>query len=481
MTSTDTGRVPTFTGAFRENLDAMISLMLEGHKDPAGKKIGFELERVPLDAAGSPLPFSGPGGVAELLGALAQGRPAEELVMIDGHLLGLDFSVEVDGEPVAVTVSLEPAAQLEVSAGPAHTVRALHGAVKLVDAQIERALAAIGQEGAHLVATGYDPAVADPCELELIPKDRYRDMDAYLSRRGRFARDMMRCSASTQVSLDYEDEADAQRIVRMATLLGPLFAFLFDNAPTFRGAPSPGMARSRIWHHVDVDRCGIVPGSLEGLSFEDYVLWVSNVKPILFTDAAHVTRATGDAYARDIMSARPLEKPELMHLLSMVFPNVRLKGFCELREMDSLPPRLAAACTSFTGALLYDRCLEAKLADRLAAWLPRGFDGMDENDCVAARLHLEEQGWDAEVYGAPAMAVVEALVAIAAENVACGCGCTGVGAGAAAGTVVPVVREGDRAANDFDLEGIELLARLWAERKLPRDVAPEELAKLGWA
>ena len=94
---------------------------------------------------------------------------------------------------------------------------------------------------------------------------------------------------------------------------------------------------------------------------------------------------------------------------------------------------------------------------------------------------MGQQGWDAEVYGAPAMAVVEALVAIAAENVACGCGCTGVGAGAAAGTVVPVVREGDRAANDFDLEGIELLARLWAERKLPRDVAPEELAKLGWA
>lgn len=470
--------IPSFTGSFRENLEALIAVLEHGDKDPAGKRIGFELERILIDDQGRTVPFAGERGVGALIAELARSRSESELVYIDGHLLGLNYTFHGELETVGVTVSLEPAAQLEVSAGPAHSVKALYDAICAFDAEVERACAAIGLD-ASLVPVGYNPVVSSPLDLELIPKERYRDMDAYLSRRGRYARDMMRCTASTQVSLDYEDERDAARIYRMATLLGPLFAFLFDNAPTFRGEPSPGMARSRIWHHVDVDRCGIVPGAIEGLSFEDYILWVSGVKPILFTDAEHVTTSTGDCYTRDIMSNRPLKPAELMHLLSMVFPNVRLKGFVELREMDSLPPRLAAACTSFTGALFYDKCLEQKLAEHLRDYLPHGFAGVDENDAVVARLHLEEQGWDAQVYGMPVEALVDAMVAVACENVALGCGCTGIGKDEPASVTVPVVRE-TGPASAFDLEGIQMLAQLWGNRLLPRDETARELGnKLG--
>ena len=460
-------KIPSFTGAFRENLDALIDILVRGDKDAGGKKIGFELERILATPDGETLPYSGGRGVGAVLGELVRSIPGAEPVLIDGHLLGLSFTVETELEDVEANVSLEPAAQLEISAGPAHSVKALYDAVCAFDDHVVRALDALGIE-ASLVSRGYNPFVNSPLDLELIPKERYRDMDAYLSRRGRYARDMMRCTASTQVSLDYESEADAARIYRMATLLGPVFAFLFDNAPVFRGEPSAGMARSRIWHHVDVDRCGIVPGSLEDLSFEDYILWVSSVKPILFTDENHVTTATGGLYTRDIMSARPLTRSELMHLLSMVFPNVRLKGFVELREMDALPPRLAAACTSFTGALFYDACLESKLARRLRDRLPDGFDHMDENDAVAARLHLEEQGWDAEVYGMPVTELVDALMEIAHENIVHGAGCTSIGATGGPASV-PVVRE-TGAASEFDREGIELLEKMWRTRRLPRDL-----------
>lgn len=462
------GRIPTFTGSFRDNLDALIGVLARGDKDAAGKKIGFELERILVSPDGRTVPYGGPAGVGALLERLVQIIPEARPDIIEGNLLGLSFAHREGAEEVSAAVSLEPAAQLEISAGPAHSVRALYGAVEAFDGYVARALDELGLE-AELVARGYNPTVRSPEELALIPKERYRDMDRYLSRRGRCARDMMRCTASTQVSLDYESEADAARIYRMATLLGPVFAFLFDNSPVFRGERSRGMARSRIWHHVDVDRCGIVPGAIEGLSFEDYILWVSGVKPILFTDDAHVTTATGDLYTRDIMSARPLTEGELMHLLSMVFPNVRLKGFVELREMDSLPPRAAAACTSFTGALFYDKCLEAKIAARLKDRLPHGFEGVDENDAVAARLHLEERGWEADVYGVPVTEMAEALVAIALENVSCGCGCTGIDGEAGDGVVVPVVRDtGD--ASSFDREGIEMLAGMWRRRFLPRDI-----------
>lgn len=460
--------VPSFTGHFKENLESMIGLLEGGDKDPAHKHIGFELERILVGKDDKPLPYAGDHGVSSILQALAERHREDERVYIDGHLLGLDYAIDVDGETVGVTVSLEPAAQLEVSAGPAQTVSALYRAVKSFDAELARTLEKLGSD-ARLVASGYNPYVSAPEDLDLIPKERYRDMDAYLSRRGRYARDMMRCTASTQVSLDYENERDAKRIYRMATLLGPLFAFLFDNAPVFRGQPTPGMARSLIWHHVDVDRCGIVPGSLEGLTFEDYALWVANVKPILFTDANHVNASTGNRYARDIMSERQLARPELFHLLSMVFPNVRLKGFCELREMDSLPPRLAAACTSFTGALFYDKCLEAKLVARLVEWMPEGFAPFDEHDAVLARTHLEEHGWSAQVYGVPVTALVDALVSIARENIEIGAGCTGLPRDTGDDAIVPVVKNGE-AARAFDTESIEMLEHMWSNRQLPRDV-----------
>ena len=210
MTSTPSATIPTFTGSFRENLEALVGVLESGDKDPAGKKIGFELERILIDRAGATVPFTGEHGVGALLEELARDRSEDERVLIDGHLLGLSYRVETATEPVAVSVSLEPAAQLEISAGPAHSVQALYEAVCAFDAEVERACATIGLD-ARLVPVGYNPVVSSPLDLELIPKERYRDMDAYLSRRGRSARDMMRCTASTQVSLDYEDEADCAR------------------------------------------------------------------------------------------------------------------------------------------------------------------------------------------------------------------------------------------------------------------------------
>ncbi|MDY2776946.1 MAG: glutamate-cysteine ligase family protein [Collinsella sp.] len=443
-----------------ENLKGMIELIAGSGGSSQEKTIGLELERILVTADKRPVPFSGPQGVSALLERLAALRSEDELVHIDGHLLGLAYRRSFDGEEIGIGVSLEPAAQIEVSVGPARSVRALHHAIESFDRDVEQALEELGLD-AHLLAVGYNPFVEGPLDLELIPKERYRDMDAYLSRHGRYARDMMRCSASTQISLDYADEEDAMRIQRLATMLGPVFSFLFDNAPRFRGADTPGMARSRIWRHVDTDRCGIVPESLTGLTFERYARWVSNVKPILFTDEGHKTVSTGDLRARDIMSERPLTHNELLHLLSMVFPNVRLKGFCEFREMDSLPPRLAAACTSFTIALLYDKELEHHLEERLLDLLPHGLGLIDESDAIEARLELESKSWDAKVYGVPVTRIASALVDIARANID--------GSREDTGTLSDLGLD----LGTFDLEGIDMLARIWDAHLLPRDISDE--------
>ena len=201
-------------------------------------------------------------------------------MIIDGHLLGVGYTHTTALEPVAVTrYRLSPRRSSKCLWGPATTVRALFEAVEAFDQLVADALAALELD-ARLVAIGYNPCVAQPEELELIPKDRYHAMDAYLSRRGRYARDMMRCTASTQVSLDYETEQDAQRIYRMATLLGPAFAFLFDNrAGLFAESPR------RLWHAhafgimLTLIAVALCLELLKASPLRDYILWVSSIKP----------------------------------------------------------------------------------------------------------------------------------------------------------------------------------------------------------
>ncbi len=432
-------------GCFEKNLAAMVAVLARGEKSAGERKVGLELERFLIDAEGKSVPYAGEKGVHALLETLAARHAPEERVFVDGHLMGLAYTIETGDIAVPVTVSLEPAAQMELSAGPSTSAAALYQALLRFDEEVARALDELGLD-ARFAARGYNPQACAPEELELIPKDRYALMDAYLSKRGAYARDMMRATASTQVSLDYVDEANAMQLVRRATVLGPVFAFLFDNAPVFRGKPAPAMARSHIWRAVDADRCGTVPGSMEAdaegastFSFEQYARWVAGVKPILFTDASGRTVSTGNRTAAELMGERELERPELLHLFSMVFPNVRLKGFVEIREMDALPPRLAAACASLVAAAVYCPDLGARVGIDCAA--------LAEEDVERARTALEEKGWEAEPYGVPVPELAERLAAHALAE----------------------------ARDEFDAESAKMLGDLWASRKLPRDLAEGEL------
>ena len=116
MTGNATTPIPAFTGSFRENLEALVSVLERGDKDPAGKTIGFELERILIDRTGASVPFEGVRGVGALIAKLVELHPECEPVHIDGHLLGLSYRIDSGTESIEVAVSLEPAAQLEISA-----------------------------------------------------------------------------------------------------------------------------------------------------------------------------------------------------------------------------------------------------------------------------------------------------------------------------------------------------------------------------
>lgn len=423
---------------YERNLDAMVA-MLDRHPDtPEGRTVGLELERILTDAAGNRVFFSGEKGVGAVIASMCELDADAERVTIDGTLLGLSYVAEVCGERVGCNVSLEPGAQIELSCGPTRTGEALYAALTDFDRRVREACLAIGLD-AHLVARGYDPGARRPEDVELIPKRRYHIMDAYLPGRGSHARDMMRCSCSTQVSVDYLDADDAARMARRASALGPLWAFLFDNSPVFRGKPSRGMARAQIWDDLDPERCGQVPHAMEkGFSLRTFCEWISTVRPILMTDADRRTYPTGDATAADVMATRPLADDELLHLISMTWPSFRLKGFVELREMDSLPPRMAVACASLASSLMYDDSLEDDLLGSVGVDL----GSLTADDVTDARHDLRERGWDARPYGVSAERWAQALADVAQTH----------------------------ASSDFDRESCRMLGGLWSTRTLPRDL-----------
>ena len=435
---------------YERNISRMCEL-LDGHRrEGEAGRVGLELERILVDGNGDRILFSGAAGstddtngVHAILRRLAADRPDLNPVIIDGELMGFSYRHNAGNEHVPVAISLEPGAQIEVSVGPAESAAALLAAIDAFDAALEQAARELGVE-AHFEARGYDTACPDPAEIELIPKDRYAMMDAYLPQHGRYARDMMRCTTSTQVSVDYRSETDAVRIARRATVLGPVLSFLFDNAPVFRGEPSTGMARSRIWRKVDPERCGIIPGSLDGdFSFRRYAEWIASVHTILFTDRNGHSTDAGDRVSSDYLHDRELSDDELMHLISMVWPTFRFKGYVECREMDALPPRLAVACASIVAAILYDEHLEAVL--------PFALEAATADDVDTARTALETRSWNAWIYGVPVTQITEAFVEVARRGT----------------------------SNDFDRQSVQIFASLWNARTAPKDHGLAELETLG--
>ncbi|MDR2687334.1 MAG: hypothetical protein LBB75_06240 [Oscillospiraceae bacterium] len=356
-------------------LEEFVRYFSGGCKAPGEFKTGFELEHFIVDAATrGNVNYSQPGGAAQLLEELAPRFPARAAE--NGRILGLS-----DGE---MAISLEPGGQLEVSVAPKARIaetRAVYRRFRaLVDPPLER-------RGHALEQRGYLPA-SSVRDIELIPKERYRRMDAYFRGTGGMGAHMMRGTAACHVSIDYASEADFVDKYRCAWLLGPALAYIASNAPVFEGRPNGNkLLRARIWRGVDSARC-LVPGVFgESFGFGEYAKFVLRA-PEIFPGAG----GGGDRV--------PLA-------LSLVFPEVRLRQYIEIRAADSMPEGRAFAYMALVKGLFADMPrLRALLSG--AEW--------SQGAVLAAQDAIMRQGGDASVYGRPLARFAEELAGLARQN-----------------------------------------------------------------
>jgi glutamate--cysteine ligase len=335
-----------------ESRDQLVGTLESGGKPRDKWRVGTEHEKFGFTAAGlRPVAYEGSQGIRQLLEAMA-GMLGWQIVEESGNPIGL-----VD--PIGLgAISLEPGGQFELSGAPFDSV---HQTCRELNAHLAQLRECADPLGISFLGIGFSP-IWTLDETPRMPKSRYGIMRDYMPKVGALGRDMMFRTCTVQANLDFGDEADMRRKVRVAMALQPIATALFANSPFADGQPNGFLSyRAEVWRHTDADRTGILPFVFEPtFGFESYVDWALDV-PMYFLQRGSVLHEVGGASFRDLLEgsvpALPDEQARMsdwnLHL-STLFPEVRLKNFLEVRGADAGPWRSVCALPAFWVGLLYE-------------------------------------------------------------------------------------------------------------------------------
>jgi len=336
-----------------ESIDQLVEQFHLAGKPPERWRIGTEYEKVVVErATGRAAPFSGPKGIEALLRGLAE-RYAWEPKEESGRTVAL-------GRDDA-SITLEPGGQLELSGVQCPTIHCTREEL----ATHVREVVSVGTElGIAFLGLGMQP-VSRLDEIEWVPKQRYAIMGPYMARVGTLGQRMMKQTATVQANIDYADERDAMRKFRVGMGIAPLVNAMFANSSVSEGDLNGYMSfRGHIWTDTDRARCGLLPFAFrEDAGFADYVEWALDV-PLYFIlrGGRYVTEVTGIPFRRFLTEGAAGERATLddwnLHLTTL-FPEVRLKGYIELRSADSQPPERMLALPALVKGVFYTAdCLD---------------------------------------------------------------------------------------------------------------------------
>lgn len=344
--------------------DALLEPFRSSEKPRERHAIGTEWERPGVYADSlEPVTYDGDRGVAKLLQALESryGWIAESDVP-GGPTLAL--------KRARASITLEPAAQLELSGAP---LRTIHETAEELRVHLEEVDAISSELGIRWLGLGFHPfATLD--ELPWVPKPRYGVMRDYLPTRTPTGLDMMRRTNTVQANLDYVDESDAMKKLVTAMRLQPVVTAMFANSPWVEGrATGEQSHRAHVWVHMDPDRSGLLPFLWDDVpSYARYVQWALDVPMFIVKRKERILRATHLSFRRYLAEGLEGERATLADWdthINTLFPEVRLKRTLETRGADGQDRTLVPAIPALFKGLLYDPATldrAASLASRIA-------------------------------------------------------------------------------------------------------------------
>ena len=340
--------------------DDLIGWIAAGAKPRNDWRIGTEHEKFVFHTDTlTPVPYAGERSIRALMEALIA-RFGWEPILEDDRIIALKRAAGVQGG----NISLEPGGQFELSGGPVAT---LHETAEETTDHFYEVLNVGEPLGIGFLGLGFSPKWT-LAETPRMPKDRYAIMTSYMPKVGSRGLDMMYRTATIQVNLDFADEADMVKKLRVSLALQPIAAALFAASPFTEGRLNGFQSlRSEIWRDTDKARTGMLPFAFEpGMGYERYVDYALQVPMYFVYRGGRYIDASGASF-KDFMAGKlpalPGETPTLDdwsdHLTTM-FPEVRLKRFLEMRGADGGPwQRICALSALWVGLLYDDDALEA--------------------------------------------------------------------------------------------------------------------------
>lgn len=327
------------------NHQHLIDFLLRGARPKSEWGVGLETEKLVVDR------YTGE--------AVGYERIRELLAKLDGiggwqGVYEQDNLVGLQGKRSSVT--LEPGGQLELSGK--------------FCCDIACSWRDLNRYRQHIVTMGHDLGLVflglgvhpfTPLEkISWLPKPRYKIMGPYMLKTGDMGQRMMKQTAGTQVNLDFSDEADCVRKLRVAQWLSPICYALFANSAILEDQPSGYLSlRGEIWSRTDPDRCGLIEQLFKSnAGLNDFVEYALDV-PLYFIQRQQQyinmtqNRFTFRQFLENGWNAEQATLADWDLHLSTLFPEIRLRPQIEVRSADSLPPRYTAAVAALYKGLLY--------------------------------------------------------------------------------------------------------------------------------
>jgi len=255
-------------------------------------------------------------------------------------------------------ISFEPGGQLEISSSPHAMASALISAMTGIVEQVREEMAI---DGIALVTAGVDPCndiASVPLQLH---RERYIMMTDYFNSIGVAGVRMMRQTAALQINV--ERGAGPASRWQLLNALAPVVIALFANSRLYGGSDT-GFAsyRAHTWRMLDASRTGLACDSTDPA--ESYLRFA--------LDAIAMRSGKNSGYVRfgEWMKRAEVSLDDWHFHLSTLFPEIRARGYFEIRSADTIDVGSLAAPIVFITGLIYDPATAARVIDVLGAPRP---------------------------------------------------------------------------------------------------------------
>jgi glutamate--cysteine ligase len=360
------------------NLNDTLENVLIGKPMALGRQyLGIEVERLILHTQtqeSAPLEFC-----RQLLIDLADDIEGKKY--FDGDVVN-----RVDGDGYSFT--MEPGGQLELATTPRSSLSEVDPTMTMIRELVDRRLAGTGY---GLSSLGHAP-VTKVADLGLLPRERYKIMDASMMPRGHLTRNMMRATAGFQLTYDVNDREDAGRKLALLNRMAPVMVAITANSRMVEGEDSGFESfRHYVWLHTDRDRVGVPEGGLQAETAIDGYKQFAKRATMMFQKRDGALVAAPAKPFEDVVATGDVTMEDLELHLTGLFPFVRLRNYLEVRYLDSVEWKFARSVLALLSGLIYCPTATSRAEALSDSLVPTDADAFLALHTDAARRGLDAQ------------------------------------------------------------------------------------------